>query len=67
MIFLVLRQSNIFFNTTDVLSSVMGRATRHTKRGERCRFHVARDPIQVNPDALGIRKNSGILTQVDNV
>ncbi|KAK4305192.1 hypothetical protein Pmani_022911 [Petrolisthes manimaculis] len=51
----------------DVHSSAMGRANMYTKPREGCKIHLAREPIQVNLDAIGIRRNSGILTQIDRV
>ncbi|XP_066962309.1 uncharacterized protein [Macrobrachium rosenbergii] len=51
----------------DVFSSAVGRANQFTKRGEKCKYHLSRDNVQVNPDAIAFRKNSPYIVQIDSV
>ncbi|XP_068203834.1 glutamate receptor 1-like [Palaemon carinicauda] len=49
----------------DVFSSAVGNANQYSKIGEKCKFHISRDNVQVNPDALAVRRNSPYLVQID--
>ncbi|XP_064085317.1 LOW QUALITY PROTEIN: uncharacterized protein LOC135200638 [Macrobrachium nipponense] len=49
----------------DVFSSAVGRANQFTKRGEKCKYHLSTDNVQVNPDAIAFRKNSPYIVQCD--
>ncbi|XP_042237272.1 glutamate receptor 1-like isoform X2 [Homarus americanus] len=51
----------------DAFSGAMGRANKYSRRGEKCKYHISRDTVQVNLDALGMRRNSQYLIQVDYI
>ncbi|KAG7160338.1 putative Glutamate receptor ionotropic, NMDA 2B-like 3, partial [Homarus americanus] len=52
---------------SDAFSGAMGRANKYSRRGEKCKYHISRDTVQVNLDALGMRRNSQYLIQVDYI
>ncbi|XP_069952102.1 probable glutamate receptor [Cherax quadricarinatus] len=51
----------------DTGSGVLSRINMFTQRGEICRYHVSRESLQVTIDALGVRKNSRYLTQINYI
>ncbi|XP_050727809.1 uncharacterized protein LOC127004290, partial [Eriocheir sinensis] len=55
------------FALIDVLSAALGRANAFTRRGARCWYHTSRESIQVNLDAIALKRNSRFTWQVNNV